>query len=60
MDRLQILKDLRDSTDALLKSKKNADGKAIERCEVLQEIGDPKKAAHAKWHTSRRRADDEQ
>jgi hypothetical protein len=31
LDWLQILDDLRDSTDALLKRKMNADGKAIQR-----------------------------
>jgi hypothetical protein len=44
---LQILEHLRDSTDALLKPKMNADGEAIERWDALQEIGDPNKAAHA-------------
>jgi hypothetical protein len=44
---LQILEHLRDSTDALLKRKMDADDKAIQRWDLLQEIGDPKKAAHA-------------
>ena len=47
MDRLQILEHLRGSTDALSKSKMNADGKAIERWDAMQEMGDPKKAARA-------------
>jgi hypothetical protein len=47
MGRLQILEHLRDSTDALLQPKMNADGEAIERWDALQEIGDPNKAAHA-------------
>jgi len=44
---LQILEHLSDSKDALSKPKTNADGKAMERWDVLQEIGDPKKAVHA-------------
>ncbi len=44
---LQILEHLSDSKDALSKPKTNADGKAMERWDVLQEIGGPKKAAHA-------------
>ena len=34
-------------SDALLKPKVHVDGKAIERWGVLQEIGHPKKTAHA-------------
>jgi hypothetical protein len=44
---LQILEHLRDSMDALLRPKMNADGKSIESWDVLQENGNPKKAAHA-------------
>jgi hypothetical protein len=47
MGRLQILEHLSDSKDALSKPKTNADGKAMERSDVLQEIGDPKKTVHA-------------
>jgi hypothetical protein len=34
--------------EAIVKPMTNADGKAIERWDLLQEISDPKKAAHAK------------
>jgi hypothetical protein len=34
--------------DAIVKPMMNTDGKAMERWDLLQEIGDPKKAAHAK------------
>jgi predicted SnoaL-like aldol condensation-catalyzing enzyme len=35
------------ATDTLLKRQMNADGKVREGWDVLQEIGDPKKTAHA-------------
>jgi hypothetical protein len=57
---LQILEHLHHSADALLKPKMNLDGKDIEYWDVLQEIGDPKKAAHCKWHISRGSTDNEQ
>jgi len=34
--------------EAIVKPMTNADGKAMERWDLLQEISDPKKAAHAK------------
>jgi hypothetical protein len=34
--------------DAIVKPMINADGKAVERRDLLQKIGDPKKAAAAK------------
>jgi hypothetical protein len=44
---LQILGHLRDSADALSRPTMNADGKARERSDMLQEIDDSKKTAHA-------------
>jgi hypothetical protein len=46
--------------DAIVKPMMIADGKAIELWDLLQEIGDQKKAAHAKRMFSRGRSNNEQ